>query len=384
MADGDVKAIQSDVRILMAVLIAVVVLAIGTVLSMPSPNIPLSVRSDGADGAMALQLWLSQSGYRTRELTSWSELDAVDVLFLLDPTDHLYADDEGRRVQSWIRGGGTLVVAGNPFILEGFLQPFALSLSSSRVKGDTAIPGAPTLQLPPFSAVRFDSGYAIHADSPDAVAHLYTADDPMLVSEAIGRGQLWLAGMLRPFTNRGLHDPGSARMIANMLTGISPSSVIGFDEGGHGFGDVSQQTFTGWLTTTAPGWGILLSFGLTLIFLASRGRRFGRAEPLPDERHRRESAEYIHAMGALFRRSGQRTEVLAHYLEQLKRRLSDRYGVDPKLDANSLVEEVIARDSTIDGPRLRRLMASLTPREVSESALVVILSRLDSFLRDMH
>ena len=59
------------------------------------------------------------------------------------------------------------------------------------------------------------------------------------------------------------------------------------------------------LLTTPPGLGLVLAFGLTFVFLALRGRRFGRIVPLPDETLRREPVEYIQAMANLYRRSGQ-------------------------------------------------------------------------------
>lgn len=157
--------------------------------------------------------------------------------------------------------------------------------------------------------------------------------------------------------------------------------MIGFDEGGHGYADPTQQSLFAWLFGTTAGWGVLAGLGLTMVYAASRGRRFGRAVPLPDDRLRRESVEYIQAMATLFRRSGQRSEILRHYDGQLRRRLSERYAVDPRLEAVELLKTVIYRDPSLDETQLRRLLLGLAQPRISEAGLVSLLSELDDFLR---
>jgi hypothetical protein len=201
------------------------------------------------------------------------------------------------------------------------------------------------------------------------------------VSASHGAGRVWVSGALRPFTNLGLQDPGSARLVANLLAGFPPTFTVGFDEAAHGYGDPASQSLSGWLFGAAPGWGIVLALVITMIFLATRGRRFGRAVPLPDERLRRESVEYIYAMATLFRRSGQRSEILRHYDDQLRRRLSERYAVDPKLEAIEFVKTVVYRDPTLHEAELRDLMKRLSQKKVSEPDLIRIASDVDQFLR---
>src|SRR5262249_56115150 len=101
----------------------------------------------------------------------------------------------------------------------------------------------------------------------------------------------WVYTGLGAFSNRGLADPGNARMVLNMLAGVRPGATVAFEEAKHGFGE--QRNFSAWLFTSPPGWGILLALGLTLVYFGLQGRRFGRAVPLPDERLRREPFAYI-------------------------------------------------------------------------------------------
>lgn len=372
---------QGDRRFLIVALIAIVVLAVLSVIAAPATPTPaLSVRSSKRDGALALRLWLERSGYAVQEVPSLNHLDAVDTLFLLEPII-FYNENDALRLQRWVQTGHRLIVAGEPFSVNILLQPYEVELRFLSSGVETVTPAAPTLLNPPLSALNAQAFAYVQGQRPAVVTHLVAGEAPILVSFAEGQGQVWVFGALRPFSNRGLQDPGSAELIANLLAGLPSTTVIGFDEGGHGFSDLSEQSLAGWLSGTPPGWGILLGFGLTLVYLASRGRRFGRALPLPDERWRRQAVEYIQAMGTLFRRSGQRAEILQHYRAQLRRRLSERYGIEPGLDAEAMIESVAARDPALDTTALRNLMNALSQTQVSEQALLKTIAEVDAFLR---
>jgi hypothetical protein len=371
-----------DARILAASLVVLVILAAITVAVAPPPEAPpLSVRNADRDGAMALQMWLRDSGYDVREVLSYNQLDDVDVLFVLEPELFIYSDAEAQLLQSWVEEGHTLIIAGTPLAANALLTPYDLSLNFLPFSAEMLSPAAPSLVNPPFGTVRAEAVSVVETERADVVPHLFSIDQPVLVSASHGAGRVWVSGALRPFTNLGLQDPGSARLVANLLAGIPATSTIGFDEAAHGYGDPASQSLSGWLFGTAPGLGIVLALVVTMAFLTTRGKRFGRAVPLPDDRLRRESVEYIYAIATLFRRSGQRSEILRHYDEQLRRRLSERYAVDPKLDAIEFVKTVVYRDPTLDEAALRDLMKRLSQTKVSEQELIRTASDVDQFLR---
>ena len=332
---------------------------------------------------MALQMWLRRSGYEVREVLSYDQLDRVDVLFVLEPFPFIYANGEPQRLRNWVEKGHTLIIAGTPFAANGLLAPYDLSLNFLRDSDEFLSPAAPSLVSPPFSAVRAEAVATIETERDDVVPHLFSVNLPVLVSAEQGGGRLWVSGALRPFTYQGLRDPGSARLVANLLASIPTTFTIGFDEAAHGYGDSGGQSLAGWLFSTAPGWGIVLALVVTMAYLSTRGRRFGRTIPLPDERLRRESVEYIHAMATLFRRSGQRSEILRHYNDQLRRRLSERYAVEPKLDTIEFVKTVVYHDPALDEAVLRDLMKRLSQKKVSEQELVKTASDVDEFLRSL-
>ena len=83
------------------------------------------------------------------------------------------------------------------------------------------------------------------------------------------------------------------------------------------------------------------------------------------------------------RRSGQRSEIVKHHEQRLRRKLSERYSIDPRLDAVELVSAVVYHDPSVDEAALRHLLGALANRNVSEQELVQTVSELDHFLRNI-
>lgn len=371
----------SDTRILIGALVAVSVIAVIAVLIAPPPTAPpLSVRSLDANGAMALRLWLEQMGYPVREvLTDPIQPDAANVLFILGP-ETSYSKDEADIVRRWVRRGNTLVVAGDPDMVNRLLNPFNVSMDYLFGREEYLTPSSPTLSTPPLDKLRGDAIYGVNTTRSDAVINITVGPTPVLVSFKEEQGTVWVSGMLTPFTNRGLNDPGNARLILNLLSGVPARATIAFDEAKHGFTEAPRSLF-GWLVTTGPGWGVVIALILTMVYLALRGRRFGRALPIPDERLRREPVEYIQAMANLFRRSGQRAEILKHYRHQLRRRLSERYTIDPHLGDVDMIKAIVFRDPSVDEAELRKTLTRLSRRNVSEQDLIGAALDVDNWLR---
>lgn len=383
---------MTNTRILFLVIGLAVAFVVFTVLTAPAPRVPpLSVRGAAPDGALALRLWLEESGYETRELTMISGLDDADVLFVLNPllpyVNDAYSEANAAALADWVRAGGRLIVSGYPYASDPILEPFNVrfeGVASSSLEADAlSNAAAPTLLNPPFEAVRLGTAFAVLTDRADAVPHVVIRDQPVVVSFNEGRGQVWLVGALLPFTNQVLQEEGAARLIANLMNGVPRGAVVAFDEAVHGFGGSGDgvPSFNAWLFTSAPGWGVIALIVFTFAYLALRGRRFGRAEPLPEDRPRREAVEYIQAMAGLFRRSGGRDEILAHYGGHLRRRLSERYGVDPRAESNALARMVAERDPAVDEQALAALLRRLERRQVSENELIAAAGEVDRWLQ---
>lgn len=380
-----IRSLNTDNRILLGSLVAIAILSAISVLNAPAPSAPtLSIRNDKPDGAMALQRWLQRNGYPVQEVLSLSkQLNDLDVLFILEPII-TYSDGDRRLIYDWVEEGNTLVVTGSPFTINQLITPYGIELDYKVLDTVALSAAAPTLIRPDFDQADVRFVYPISTERPDAVPHLFLSTLPVLMSIREQEGEIWVSGIPVSFTNQGIRDDGNASIIANILTDLSSDSVIGFDEAAHGFGDENAMDFNGWLLGTPPGWGILLTVAITLLYLALRGRRFGRAVPLPDDRLQRESGEYIRAMATLFRRSGQRSEMLKHYDQRLRRRLSERYELDPKSGINELVKTVIYQDPSIDEAVLRDVLHHLQQSNISEAELVQTVSNMDAFLRSLQ
>ncbi|MCC7449927.1 MAG: DUF4350 domain-containing protein [Anaerolineae bacterium] len=373
--------LTSDTRLLIGALAAVSIIAVLAVLIAPPPAAPAySTRSTDANGAMALRLWLEQMGYPVREiLTNPVQPDTANVLFILGP-EASYSNEEADSVRRWVRRGNTLIVAGHQAQVNRLLSPFNVSVDYLFGREGYVTSSSPTLSRPPLNKLLGDPIYRVITSRSDVVTHIIVGSSPVLVSFKEGDGTVWVSGMLTPFTNRGLQDPGNARLILNLLSGVPARAIIAFDEAKHGFTEAPRSIF-GWLVTSAPGWGVVIAVILTMIYLALHGRRFGQALPIPDARLRREPVEYIQAMANLFRRSGQRAEILSHYRHQLRRRLSERYAVDPHLDDVDMVKAIVFRDPRVDEVELRKTFARLSRRNASEQDLIGAALDVDTWLR---
>jgi hypothetical protein len=374
----------TDTTLLMIGLVLLVIFTIFSVLTSRGPSgSEASVRSADADGALALRLWLEEVGYDVRELVnSRQSPNELDVIFVLKPSSE-YSTVDAARLHEWVSQGHTLIVAGDSPTIRSVLQPYDVFARLEDFHFDDVRQTSPTLVNPPVEGLPVDVVYGFESSRRDMVMHMAVNGTPILVSFPEGEGVVWASGTVRPFTNRGLRDPASAHLILNLLAHVPRGSTIGFDEALHDF-TTTPESLSDWLVTSAPGWSFLSALALTMVFLVTRGRRQGVAVPLPDERLRREPVEYIQSMANLLRRSGQRADTLRHYRRVLRRELSRRYAIDPRLTDKELLERVVSRDPTLDAGKLADLLRRLSRDDISEHELVEISMQVNEWIRGNH
>ncbi len=350
----------------------------------PAPP-PFSVRNDGRSGAMVLRRWLDKSGYETRQLvTSLYDPADLDVLFVLNPSSE-YTLVEAQVIRDWVQQGHTLIVAGEGGQVNSLLEPFDISLEYVFSLSSLMSLTAPSLVNPPVGRIEVQAPHEVRSTRSDLAMHVAVNNRPVLASFAEGAGTVWVVGSAYPFTNLGIQQENNAQMILNLLAHDPPGARVGFDEALHGFEQTPQaETLLDWLISTPPGWSILLGFGLTMVFVLLRGRRFGRPIPLLQEQLRREPVEYIQAIAHLMRRSGQRQDTLRHYRQQFRRLLAQRYAVRANLDADAMSRLVAERDPRVDQAELREILLALGRPEVSEHELVTIALQVDTWIRNYH
>jgi hypothetical protein len=378
-ANATMKRIRNltDTQILLVGIAGIVLVSVLTVLVAPSSP-GLSIDNNRPDGIHNLSLWLKKSGYQVNTMVSrTTELNNLDMLFLINP--YAFAEDELTRLREWVRHGGTLILVGRSTAIDDILWSYGLKTLFVSNSAAAAQVG-PTLTNPPFADLRLqpvNGLYGLRSESGGLVMHMAVQGFPVIASLDDKMGRIWYVGSVYPFTNNGLHYEASTSFILNLLTGINPPARIGFSEG------LIQvhQTLSDWLFASAPGWAILSAIGITFVFLALRGRRFGAPVPLPEERIHREPFEYIQAIANLFRHSGDRAETLGHYYRQFRRILIQRYALDATLNDTALANTISTRDPDVDGAALKALLSDLSRSQVSEAELVRTVLAADEWLK---
>lgn len=386
----------SDTRLLLSGVAIIAALALLVLLTRngdaPSSSRP---RSDQAGGMLALWLWLERLGYTVEEVPSGGDLSPYSAIFALAarPDDMFQANT----LAAWVGRGHTLIFAGEKAEAAWTLAPYEIELGEVLFDRAQVALASPTLRQPPVEQVNLNYACAVESNRADLVMHLTYNRQPVVASLNSGRGIVWVSGSLYPFTNRGLTDTGSAELILNMLNTVPAGTRIGFLQqsaannegaGGNSAGNPPPpqedvETLSDWLFGSPPGWALLATIALTMLFLLMRGRRFGAAVPLPAERLLREPVEYIRAMGGLLRRSGQRGEMLQHYRQQFRRRLAKHYALDPSLSDADLVKQIQVRQPSVDQAALQNLLAQLGKSRVSEKELLTLVIRIEQWTKEL-
>ncbi|MFN8531637.1 MAG: DUF4350 domain-containing protein [Anaerolineae bacterium] len=333
-------------------------------------------------GALALRLWMERSGFEVIDSAVLpTDLDRADVLFVLEP-ELDYDPTLAAVVREWVGRGNILVIAGWASHLTTLLEAFDVSVDVIPALTGDLLPGAPTLQDPPLSGALPEMlSYGLSSERDDVIPLLFRGTKPVLIHFPEGRGQVWAAGFIDAFTNLGLQDDQNARLLANIAAAFPQGTRVAFDDGAYAI--TESQNLSTWLLESAPGRGILIGGAIVFVFLAARGRRFGSPQPIAEETLRREPVEYIQAIAHLFRRAGGRDEILRHTKAQFRRRLSKRYGIDPRLADTDFARQAIERDPSLDEAALRDLLSRLSRSNVSEAELLRTSHDVDSWLRKL-
>jgi hypothetical protein len=362
------------------------IFAIGTlaVIFLPEPTQQTNSVTNSRDGGVSIiRQWLERSGFQVERITR----DPIDptpyaaILIFNPPGRH--SDDEITAIANWVNSGGRLIVASTETRVNPLLDAFQTRITQNTVVLSRMSLTAPTLDAPAFDNVQTRFANIVETDNPNAVIHMANGQDAVLLSIPVGAGEVFVGGTVYPFTNRGIQDPASQRLVANLMAGIDPQRArVGFDEAQLPTAGDSDAPLgvMGWMVRSAAGRGVLLLGVLALVYLISRGRRLGAPVPLLEDRLRREPVEYIVALANLFRRSGRQTDILSHYRTRLRRRLSERYSIDASLSDAQFASVAASRSPDIDEAALSGLLMRLQNPRVTESDLLTLATEVNAWL----
>lgn len=306
------------------------------------PNLPpLSAHSTRPQGALALYLWTSRLGRRAEylEYRPFRLTPQDAVLVILEPVDG-YDAKQLQQIDAWLRGGGTLLLAGEQ---ESRLHP-ALGVALRYGYGGEYVAArlAQPVQLrPPVG--RLEGSSRSQLDAGSAVP-LFVADaangGPVVVSTRVGRGRAWVLSMPSIFSNENLRKADNAALYQNVLAGARAGTVL-FDEYHHGRMEV--VSLRALIYGSRWGWALIYTAVLLLAYAAWRGKRLGR--PLrPAARQNRNAGEYVRSLASLLQRADKREFLAKHYAARLRQRLQAASGSPPGTDLE-LMQAAVERST---------------------------------------
>ena len=301
-----------------------------------------SVNDDGAGGATAVRRYLEAMGATTSVIQG----DAFDtagakVIFLLGASE-LVTDADTAKIQAFVRGGGTVIVATDLGLLErSVLNAFNVRVSGLARPGTLTVTGGAFVD-PPASQMQIDRGVALAA-SADADVLATDGQAPVIVSVSQGSGLFIVVGSLWPFLGAGIGQAQNGRAILTLARAALSNGVVAFDEyhhGAHPSADVLVLVQQTW-----PGRALVFIAVLTLLYLVLTGRRLG--PPLPLEvRPARSSIEYIRGFAGLVRRSGHGEIARRRLRADLQHGLARGLGLDPATPFDRILATIGAQDRT--------------------------------------
>ena len=334
-------------------------------------------------GSVLYQI-LHKLKFRVTEISAESpaRLDRSDVLFLR-ALGKAPTETEVQGIQDFVSTGGTLIVAGNNEALDGLFSVYGLELRelTDRIVFSQRTPEAPLFPLHPVDVIRTDTYFAIEAIGRE-VAVLYNSreGDATIVTLRDGEGRAFFIASEYLFARSGLRHQGNAMFLYNLMSTLPRNARIGLAESRYYTLETKPpDPFVAFVFKTPGGLGAVYICLTLFIFLVLRGRRFGK--PLDAQQiNRRLSAEYVHAMTALYQKGNTRTEVLKHIQDRFKVDLGARWRVNPNLDTPTFLEELALRGGIDEDGELRNLMADLDSSvNISEARLLDIAQRVEVY-----
>ena len=311
-----------------------------------------------------------------------ARLERYDALFLQDlhkaPTE-----TEVKGIQRFVDGGGTLIVAGDNPLLDGLFSVYGLELRqlSERQEFSHRIAGKPFFPRHPVDVIRVRTNSVIEPMTRE-VAMLYeTGGGATVVTLRDGEGRIFFIASAYLFRKDGLqYDENNTAFLYNLMSTLPRKARIGLAEKRYYTAETKPPNpFAALVFGTRGGLAAVYICITLFVFLVLRGRRFGK--PLDvQESSRRLSAEYVHAMTALYQKGDTRSEILKHIRDTFRSDIGNRWRVNPNLDTPTFLEELAHRGAVDGNEELTHLVTDLEPSgDISEPQLLDLAKRVDAY-----
>ena len=325
---------------------------------------------------------LSNLRFSVREISAVypARLDRYDALFLHN-IDEALTETQVQDIKNFVNAGGTLIVTGKNQALHQLYAAFGLELQklTKRLEFAYRIPNKPLFPQHPVDEIRTRTNFAIKTSQRE-VAILYgTEDDAVVVTLRDGKGRAFFIASDSMFRKSGLRHVGNAMFLYNLTSTFPRNARIGLAVWKYYTRESKPQNPFAALLFRTPGGLAAIYICLTVfVFLILKGRRFGK--PLDaQERNRRLSSEYVHAMTDLYQKGNTRMEILRHIREQFKYDLGMRWRVSPTLSTDAFLEELTQRGAIDDDQQLAELVMDLeSSNDISEAQLLDLAQRVEA------
>jgi Domain of unknown function (DUF4350) len=377
------KSLSRDSKLALATLLLLVLVTIfaaiqgGIEQRYPS----LSSLSSAPDGALALKLWLKELQFDVDEevLANFIPPQKASILLMLEPLST--TESELQALDDWVEAGGTLIAIGGQYSLP-VLDHYQFNLSYLVDPSGTPDLTTPLLSSPSVVDIKStEVKFGLQSKRDDFVVLVAYKGEPVMVSFEQGKGRVILGTMVESFTNAGLKTSGNPELVLNLLALAPSRSTVWFDEWHHGVRNGEQILGpAGFLRRTPVGRSLLFVVFTVFIALFIQGRGFGRPIPLPQEIKRRGALEHVTGIANLSRRAAHRPAVMMHYHQQLKRKLGQRYRLDPGMDDQEYVAALASYNRSLNKDELLSLLKRLKRKDVSEAEMVSLAAEASKWI----
>jgi hypothetical protein len=288
---------------------------------------PPSTYNAGSAGYKALYLWLRETSVPVKRWERpFTELTGEATVLVIMSPRLSPGPGELKSLETWVRGGGTLVLVSSPW--GGFAEHFGfeMKMRPHEQKHEGKIM---TFQPGPYTrgqrAIMSKMHSGVDSRKPEAVVHCRDAFGNLIVAVEEGKGRVIAVAEASLFSNLRLREGDHARLALDLLLTHLGEGLLLIDEYHHGYGRITSVA--GYVFRSEAFAPLLQVAFLVLLLWGAGGRRFGPARPLRKETDR-SSMEYVRAMAHLFHRVKARRialeSVLRWFDEERRRLLLDR------------------------------------------------------------
>ena len=350
------KKLSRDTKLALGILVLLVIVTIfAATQKKDEQQYPvLSTESPKPDGALALKLWVQELDYKVDDqvLTSFIPPKNAAIIFMLEP--QFPTEDELEALDKWVEAGGTVIAAGSQYGMYSLIDHYEFEFSYLSDPNLTPVSETPLFDSPSVLDLKNASvRVGLRSERDDYVTLASYQGQPVLVSFEQGNGRVILSTLTESFTNAGLKEAGNPELVLNILALAQKKGTIWFNEWHHGVRGGSEILGPAeFLRRTPVGRSIAFTALVIFAVLLIQGRGFGRPVPLPQEIKRRTAMEHITGVANLSRRAAHRSAVMMHYHQQIKRKLGQRYRLNPSLDDGEYVDILSGYNTSINKEEL--------------------------------